>query len=119
MPAHQLRTADRVSERCEKGNMMKKAFVLVVLGAALCLLVFGSCGCGYAGKADDVVEQKVADVITMGSDPEATAQMGETTAEGHRRHVRDHRLNRQAMMEDMDAFFMLDQPSRLTERAIP
>jgi len=57
--------------------------------------------------------------MRMGPDREATAQMGETVAEGHRRHVRNHRLNRQAMNEDLDALFLTDQPSRLAERAIP
>jgi hypothetical protein len=98
---------------------MKTGFVSIVLGATLCLLVFCLAGCGYVGKADDVVEQKVADVMTMGTDPEATAQMGETTAEGQRRHARIHRLNRQAMIEDIDTFFLLDEPSRMTERIIP
>jgi len=98
---------------------MKNCFVTVLLGALLCSLVFSLAGCGFLGKADDVVEQKVVDVMRMGPDKEATAQMGETAAEGHRRHVRNHRLNRQAMMEDIDAFFLLDQPSRLNELAIP
>jgi hypothetical protein len=98
---------------------MKKVLVSIVLGAALCLLVFGSAGCGYIGRADDIVEQKAVDVIRMGPDREETEQMGETVAEGHRRHIRNHRLNRQAMMEDIDAFFHLDQPCRTTERTIP
>lgn len=98
---------------------MKKFVVSILLGATLSFLMVGPVGCGYIGKADDIAEQKVADIMTMGPDKEATAQMGEKTAEGHRRHARIHRLNRQAMMEDIDAFFMLDKPSRLTERAIP
>jgi hypothetical protein len=105
--------------RREKGYMMKNCFVTVLLGAILCSFLFCLVGCGHIGKADDIVEQKVADVMVMGADPEATAQMGETTAEGHRRHVRIHRLNRQAMMEDIDAFFMLDKQSRLTELVTP
>jgi len=98
---------------------MKRAFVFVSLAALLVLFIVALAGCGYVGKADDVVEQKVADVMTMGTDCEATAQMGETKAEGHRRHVRNHRLNRQAMMEDIDALFHLDKPCRTTERVIP
>jgi hypothetical protein len=46
-------------------------------------------------------------------------QHGETAAEGHRRHVRNLRLNRQAMNEDLDALFHLDEPSTMTERTIP
>jgi hypothetical protein len=98
---------------------MKKWLVSILLGAALILVVLGPVGCGYIGKADDIVEQTAADVMRAGPDREATAQLGETAAEGHRRHIRNHRLNRQAMMEDIDSLFMTDQPSRLTEWATP
>ncbi len=98
---------------------MKNWLVSILLGAALILVVLGPVGCGVIGKADDIAEQTAADVMKMGPDREATAQMGETADEGHRRHVRNHRLNRQAMMEDIDTLFHLDQPSRMTERAIP
>jgi hypothetical protein len=46
-------------------------------------------------------------------------QMGETTAEGHRRHKRVLRLNNQGMMEDLDTFMLLDKPSKLTDKRIP
>ena len=46
-------------------------------------------------------------------------QMGETTAEGHRRHQRTLRLNRQGMMADLDSFMLLDKPSKLTDKRIP
>ena len=46
-------------------------------------------------------------------------QMGETAAEGHRRHKRVLRLNRQGMMEDLDTFMLLDRPSKLTDKRIP
>ncbi len=46
-------------------------------------------------------------------------QMGETAAEGHRRHRRTLRLNRQGMMEDLDSFMLLDRPSKLTDKRIP
>lgn len=98
---------------------MKRAFISITLAVLLISFIIALAGCGYVGKADDIAEQKVADVMTMGSDPEATAQMGETAAEGQRRHARNHRLNRQAMMEDIDAFFHLDRACRTTERVIP
>ncbi len=47
------------------------------------------------------------------------AQMGETSAEGHRRHKRVLRLNNQGMMEDLDTFMLLDRPSRMTDMRIP
>ena len=46
-------------------------------------------------------------------------QLGETTAEGHRRHKRALRINQQEMMEDLDAVFLLKEPSRLTDKRIP
>ncbi len=47
------------------------------------------------------------------------AQMGETAAEGHRRHKRALRINRHEMMEDLDTFMLLDRPSKLTDKRIP
>jgi hypothetical protein len=46
-------------------------------------------------------------------------QMGETAAEGHRRHKRALRINRQEMMEDLDKIMLLDRPSKLTDKRIP
>jgi hypothetical protein len=49
----------------------------------------------------------------------STKQMGETKAEGHRRHRRNLRLNQQEMMEDIDMVLLLDKPSKLTDKRIP
>ncbi len=46
-------------------------------------------------------------------------QLGETMAEGHRRHKRTLRINRQEMMHDLDAIMLLDKPSKLTDKRIP
>jgi len=46
-------------------------------------------------------------------------QLGETAAEGRRRHIRNLRINRQVMMADLDALFLLDKPSKLTDKRIP
>jgi hypothetical protein len=46
-------------------------------------------------------------------------QIGETVAEGSRRHKRVLRLNRNELMEDIDTFMLLDKPSKLTEKRIP
>ncbi len=46
-------------------------------------------------------------------------QLGETAAEGHRRHKRALRINHQEMMHDLDAIMLLDKPSKLTEKRIP
>ena len=81
--------------------------------------MLGPVGCGYIGKADDIVERTAGNVMIMGPDHEATAQLGETVAEGQRRHIRNHRLNRQMMMEDIDTLFMTDQPSKLSEWTAP
>ena len=47
------------------------------------------------------------------------SQPGETAAEGHRRHIRNARINNQEMMQDLDTVFLIDSPSRLTETRIP
>ena len=46
-------------------------------------------------------------------------QMGETAAEGRRRHLRNERINRQEMMADGDKFMLYDRPNRLTDKRIP
>ena len=46
-------------------------------------------------------------------------QLGETAAEGHRRHKRALRINRQEMMADLDMLMLLDKPSKLTDKRIP
>ena len=46
-------------------------------------------------------------------------QLGETAAEGHRRHKRALRINRQEMMADLDTLMLLDKPSKLTDKRIP
>ncbi len=46
-------------------------------------------------------------------------QPGETVAEGRRRHERVLRINRQEMMADIDRAFLLDEPSKLTDKRIP
>lgn len=49
----------------------------------------------------------------------STSQLGETAAEGHRRHKRNLRINNQEMMADIDKTLLLDRPSRLTDKRIP
>ena len=46
-------------------------------------------------------------------------QLGETAAEGHRRHKRVLRINRQEMMGDLGMLMLLDKPSKLTDKRIP
>lgn len=69
-----------------------KRITLLCLGTLLCALVFYLSGC---------------------------SQPGETTAEGHRKHLRTLSLNRQEMEQDIDRFLLLDRPSRLTDKRIP
>ena len=76
---------------------MKSVSVLVykvMLAVILCALVFLAAGC-------------------------SSGQLGETAAEGHRRHQRNLRLNRQEMTADMDSLLLLDKPSKLTDKRIP
>lgn len=66
----------------------------VILAVILCALVFLPCGC-------------------------STQQMGETTAEGQRRHQRNFRINQQELMDDIDKAVLLEEPSGLTEQRLP
>lgn len=74
---------------------MKKALVLVILGVILLTAAFWLGGC------------------------ESYAQLGETKAEGNRRHQRVLRVNREEMMGDVDRVMLLDKPSRTTDKRIP
>ncbi len=49
----------------------------------------------------------------------STSQMGETAAEGHRRHKRNIRISNQELMADIDKVLLLDRPSKLTDKRIP
>ena len=93
------------------------AFRLFILGFVLCALVFWLGGCGYVTKAGKSLGGAAVDVAMLGSDDQF-AQPGETEAEGHRRHQRNLAINRQEMMADIDAFLLLDKPSKLSERRI-
>jgi len=74
---------------------MKNGFALAIVSILFCALVFWLGGCGLA------------------------SQPGETVAEGHRRHLRNLRINQQQLVEDVDTVLLTDEPSRLTEKRIP
>jgi hypothetical protein len=65
----------------------------VLLAVVLSALVFLPCGCGR--------------------------QLGETKAEASRRHKRVLSINHREMMEDIDKVFLMDKPSKLTDKRIP
>ena len=47
------------------------------------------------------------------------SQLGESAAEGNRRHSRILRLYQPELVTDIDQMLFLDRPNRLTERRIP
>ena len=49
----------------------------------------------------------------------SSEQLGETMAEGNRRHRRVLRINHQELMGDIDRALLLDKPSKLTDKRIP
>ena len=73
----------------------KKSIFLFTFAFLLCGLVFWLGGC------------------------RSCERLGETVAEGRRRHVRTLRINRQEMMGDIDRALLLDKPSKLTDKRIP
>ena len=91
----------------EKGKMMKnpyiwlRKFIVVVIlcsfglwlsGCSRCMPPFGDKGC---------------------------AQPGETEAEGHRRHLRNARINHQLMMADIDRAMLFDKPLKASPQRTP
>ena len=78
----------------KKGELMKRNLVFGCLIAFLVLLMFCSIGC-------------------------TIQQPGETAAEGHRRHIRNVRLQNQEFMQDVDTVLMTDEPSELSDKHIP
>ena len=72
--------------------MMKRASIMILLAVLLVSLMLSLVGC------------------SSGEQP------GETLAEGHRRHIRNVRLDSQGFMKDIDTIFLTDEPSRLSER---
>ena len=49
----------------------------------------------------------------------STAHLGETKAEARRRIRRNDRINWSELAADWDAFWLRDEPSRLTDKRIP
>jgi branched-subunit amino acid permease len=75
--------------------MMKSGFICkVILAVIFCVLAFLPLGC-------------------------SSEQLGETTAEGSRRHERVLRINQSELMSDIDKALLFDQPSKLTDKRIP
>ena len=58
-------------------------------------------------------------LLPTGCSSFSTEQPGETAAEGKRRHLRVDRLNNGGFWADVDAFFQIDEPSRLSDKRIP
>lgn len=46
-------------------------------------------------------------------------QLGETRAEAKRRHRRNYRIEQSELAADWDAFWLTDEPSKLTDKRIP
>jgi len=57
-------------------------------------------------------------LIFLGGCQEMFAQPGETEAEGHRRHLRNLRVNQRELVEDLDKIFLFDQPMQTTPMRI-
>ncbi len=80
----------------QKEKIMRKVSALTILGIVLCVLALWLSGCNFF------------------------TQPGETTAEGHRRHLRNFSVSRQNMMDDIDrGVLFLDEPSKATDIRIP
>lgn len=74
---------------------MRKSCVSVILGVALSVLALVLTGCS------------------------SYEQPGETEAEGRIRHLRNARIQKQQLMEDVDYLLHTDEPSRLNNNRLP
>ncbi|MHC4738569.1 MAG: hypothetical protein ACYS9Y_06660 [Planctomycetota bacterium] len=74
---------------------MKNKIISTILRIMLCVAAFAFVGC------------------------QSFEQLGETEAEGRRRHIRVTRINQQALTEDIDRMLLFDQPSTLTDKSLP
>ncbi|MHC4068050.1 MAG: hypothetical protein ACYS18_01800 [Planctomycetota bacterium] len=72
--------------------MMKKA-VLMILAVVLFVLTIYLSGCDWS-------------------------QPGETVAEGHRRHIRNLKVNEQSLSKDVDSLMLFKEPSKLSDMKI-
>ena len=82
--------------------MKRMRFNAIIVTVALSLVVLAS-GCSCP--------------IPIGG--KGCAQLGETEAQGQRRHLRNARINHAQMLADLDTFWLYDEPSTLTEYSIP
>ena len=48
----------------------------------------------------------------------SNAQPGETASEGHRRHLRNLRINQETLIRSLDRAWLFNEPSQLTEYRI-
>jgi hypothetical protein len=80
-----------------KGKIMPKRSPLILI-AFMCCLLLASSGCS---------------IYT------SLAQHGETTMEGHVRHLRNARVNEQSLMGDIDRVMLFHEPARTTPLRIP
>lgn len=105
-------------KKTKKNSTFKIRSLKGILACFVCALVFWLSGCGYVAKVDSFLDEVAMDVLMLGSDGEL-AQLGETEAEGRRRHLRNLRINRQEMIQDIDRVLLFDKPSKLTDKRIP
>ena len=93
-------------------------FCKVIFGVILCILVFSVSGCRYPVKAVAGVDDFTDDVGFHGEGEEFALQ-GETEAQRRRRWNRNERIWWQQIQEDFEKFWLMDRPSRLTDKRIP
>jgi len=94
---------------------MKKA--MVILGILLFCLVLAVSGCRYPIKAADFVADEAEEVAFLG-DGQELAPIAETEAQRRARWERIERIAFQQIMEDWDSFWLLNEPSKLSDKYI-
>lgn len=94
---------------------MKKA--MLILGILLFCLVLAVSGCRYPIKGTDFAADVAEETAFLG-DGQELAPIAETEAERRARWERIEGIAFQQIMEDWDSFWLLDGPSKLSDKYI-
>jgi len=90
---------------------------IAILGILLFCLVLSVSGCRYPIKAADFTSNEVEKIAYLG-EGEELAPLDETEAERRARWERIERIAFRQIMEDWDNFWLMDKPSKLSDKYI-
>ncbi|RKY08775.1 MAG: hypothetical protein DRP65_08690 [Planctomycetota bacterium] len=90
---------------------------IVILGILLFCLVLAVSGCRYPIRAADFTSDKAEEIVFLG-EGEDLSPLDETEAQRRARWERIKGIAFKQIMEDWDNFWLLDKPSKLSDKYI-